>query len=98
MAARVADGLDLFKHTASSNGPITSGQLAALSGGEELLISETTTDDWEGVDRANISTARVLRPLATIGFINEVDEETWEATPITKSMAMEEVASGHRMV
>lgn len=38
MAARVADGLDLFKHIASSSGPITSGDLATLSGGEELLI------------------------------------------------------------
>lgn len=47
MAARVADGLDLFKHTASSKGPITSGELAALSGGEELLISMTACFDWD---------------------------------------------------
>lgn len=98
MAARVADGLDLFKHTTSSNGPITSGQLAALSGGEELLISKTTCFDYGRKYFANNIIARVLRPLATIGFINEVDEQTWEATPITRAMAMEEVASGHRMV
>lgn len=40
----------------------------------------------------------MLRPLATIGFVDEVDQQTWQATPITKSIAMEEVASGHRMV
>lgn len=98
MAARVADGLDLFKHIASSNGSITSGDLAALSGGEELLISRIKCVDFQRKERPNMSTARVLRPLATIGFVNEVEEQTWQATAITKSMAMEEVASGHRMV
>lgn len=97
MAARVADGLGLFKHIASSSGPITSGGLASLSGGEELLISRATCG-YITKQMADTSTARVLRPLATIGFVNEVDEQTWEATPITKAMAMEEVASGHRMV
>lgn len=47
MAARVADGLDLFKHIASSNGPVTSRDLAALSRGEELLIGTDTGVDFE---------------------------------------------------
>lgn len=46
----------------------------------------------------NTTTVRVLRALATIGFISETEKQTWEATPITKAMATEEVASGHRMV
>ncbi|KAI0011121.1 hypothetical protein F4779DRAFT_575080 [Xylariaceae sp. FL0662B] len=41
---------------------------------------------------------RVLRPLAATGFVQEVGERTWEATPITKAMATEEVSAGHRMV
>lgn len=47
MAARVADGLDLFKHIASSNGPVTSRDLAALSGGEGLLIGTDVVVDFE---------------------------------------------------
>ncbi|CAJ2504618.1 Uu.00g120120.m01.CDS01 [Anthostomella pinea] len=41
---------------------------------------------------------RTLRPLASIGFVDEVGERTWEATPVTKAMATEEIAAGHRMV
>lgn len=43
-------------------------------------------------------TVRVLRPLSAIGFINEVGEKTWEANLVTKAMATEQIASGHRMV
>ncbi|KAI0839341.1 sterigmatocystin 8-O-methyltransferase [Hypoxylon sp. FL0890] len=41
---------------------------------------------------------RILRPLASVRFVKEVDERTWEATAITKAMATEEIAAGHRMV
>ncbi|GAB1312628.1 hypothetical protein MFIFM68171_02838 [Madurella fahalii] len=41
---------------------------------------------------------RILRPMAAIGFVKEVAERTWIATPITKAMATEEIAAGHRMV
>ncbi|OTA56458.1 S-adenosyl-L-methionine-dependent methyltransferase [Hypoxylon sp. EC38] len=41
---------------------------------------------------------RILRPLAAIGFVEEVGERTWRATPITRAMATEEIASGHRMI
>ncbi|KAI1073721.1 putative O-methyltransferase [Whalleya microplaca] len=41
---------------------------------------------------------RVLRPLAATGFVKEVEERTWEATPITRAMATEEISAGHRMV
>ncbi|KAI2619934.1 S-adenosyl-L-methionine-dependent methyltransferase [Hypoxylon sp. NC1633] len=40
----------------------------------------------------------ILRPLASVRFVNEVSERTWEATPITKAMATEEIATGHRTV
>lgn len=43
-------------------------------------------------------TVRVLRLLAAIHFINEVGDKTWEANSITKAMATEEIAAGHRMV
>lgn len=42
--------------------------------------------------------ARILRPLAAIGFVNEVGEQTWEATPLTEVMAEKEISAGFRMV
>ncbi|KAK2615902.1 hypothetical protein N8I77_002625 [Diaporthe amygdali] len=80
VAARIADGLNLFKHIVNHGGPISSEKLAALSQGEELLI------------------VRILRLLATVGFVNEVGFQKWEATGITRAMATEEIAAGHRMV
>ncbi|KAI0161875.1 putative O-methyltransferase [Hypoxylon sp. FL1284] len=41
---------------------------------------------------------RILRPLASMGLIKEAGPRTWEATPITKVMASEEIAAGYRMV
>ncbi|KAI1375689.1 putative O-methyltransferase [Hypoxylon crocopeplum] len=41
---------------------------------------------------------RTLRPLASTGFVEEVDVCTWKATPITRAMATEEIAAGHRIV
>ncbi|KAI1126591.1 putative O-methyltransferase [Nemania abortiva] len=38
IAARIAVHLDLFKHIANHDAPVTSDELASLSGGEELLI------------------------------------------------------------
>lgn len=34
--------------------------------------------------------------MAATGFVKEVGERTWEATPITEAMATEEIAAGHR--
>ncbi|KAI1455340.1 putative O-methyltransferase [Annulohypoxylon moriforme] len=41
---------------------------------------------------------RVLRLLAATGFVEEVGERTWEATPITEAMATEGIAAGHRFL
>ena len=41
---------------------------------------------------------RVLRPLAATGFAKEVAENTWAATAVTRAMATEEIAAGHRIV
>lgn len=38
IAARIAIGLNLFRHIADSEGPVDSKTLASLSNGEELLI------------------------------------------------------------
>lgn len=43
MSARIAINLDLFKLITANGSPITSQQLAAKSGGEELLISKKCT-------------------------------------------------------
>ncbi|KAI1486916.1 sterigmatocystin 8-O-methyltransferase [Biscogniauxia mediterranea] len=80
VAARIAVDLNLFKLIVDHGSPITSVELATLSGGEELLI------------------VRILRPLASLEFVKEVDNQTWIATPVTKAMATEEIAAGHRMV
>jgi len=34
--------------------------------------------------------------MAAIGFVKEVGQQTWEATLITREMAKEEIAAGHR--
>lgn len=41
---------------------------------------------------------RILRPLAGAGFVKEVGEELWEATPISAAMTKPGVAAGHRML
>ncbi|KUI54615.1 Demethylsterigmatocystin 6-O-methyltransferase [Cytospora mali] len=80
VAARIAVDLGLFKHIVDHDGPVTSEELASMSGGEELLI------------------IRILRPLASMGFVDEVGERTWQATPTTEAMATEEISAGHRMI
>ncbi|KAF3021971.1 hypothetical protein E8E14_010378 [Neopestalotiopsis sp. 37M] len=80
VAARTAVEMGLFGYIAQQDGPSSCEELAAKSGGEELLIS------------------RILRPLASIGFVKEAGERTWSATPITQAMATDEIAAGHRMV
>lgn len=42
-AARIADGLDLFKHIIDHGAPISSKELASISKGEELLIGTYRT-------------------------------------------------------
>jgi hypothetical protein len=42
VAARIAVDLHLFEFIANADGPLTSAELASLSGGEELLISMST--------------------------------------------------------
>ncbi|EER39493.1 sterigmatocystin 8-O-methyltransferase [Histoplasma capsulatum H143] len=41
---------------------------------------------------------RILRPLSAVHLVEEVDSRTWTATPVTKAMATEEIAAGHRMI
>jgi hypothetical protein len=102
-AARIADGLNLFKHIVDHGCPISSKELASVSQGEELLIgtngtpphtahSETLQDKY----KSNTSKGRVLRALGSIGFVDEIGPQTWQATAITKAMATEGIAAGHR--
>jgi hypothetical protein len=39
-----------------------------------------------------------MRPLAAVGFVREVGEQTWEPTAVTHAMATDEIAAGHRMM
>ncbi|KAI3329076.1 sterigmatocystin 8-O-methyltransferase [Xylariaceae sp. AK1471] len=39
---------------------------------------------------------RILRAMSTIGFVAEVGERTWEANAITRAMATDGIAAGHR--
>ncbi|KAI5921763.1 sterigmatocystin 8-O-methyltransferase [Camillea tinctor] len=80
IAARISIDLNLFTLIVNRNGPITSKELAELSGGEELLIIQ------------------ILRPLASTGFVEEVGERMWIATPVTRAMAKEGIAAGHRLI
>ncbi|KAI1650364.1 putative O-methyltransferase [Daldinia loculata] len=80
VSAKIAVDLNIFKLIADHDGPITSKELAALSGADEILL------------------VRILRPMSSLGFVEEVGERTWIATPITKEMAREEIAASHRMI
>lgn len=106
VSARVAVDLKLFQHIVQE-GPITSARLAELSGAEELLISECYCicstlrqrylSNKEAQCRIN-DPVRILRPLSAVHLVEEVDSRTWTATPVTKAMATEEIAAGHRMM
>ncbi|KAF5137562.1 O-methyltransferase asqD [Metarhizium anisopliae] len=89
VAARVAINLRLFELIASATGPVTSTRLASESGGEELLIRYSVTVGKQ---------VRILRPLSSVGIVNEVGERQWTATPVTHAMASEGIAAGHRMM
>ncbi|KAI8628016.1 sterigmatocystin 8-O-methyltransferase [Xylariaceae sp. FL1651] len=41
---------------------------------------------------------RILRVLAAAGLIADVGDRTWQASPITRAMAVENIAAGYRMV
>ncbi|KAL2816629.1 o-methyltransferase [Aspergillus cavernicola] len=41
---------------------------------------------------------RILRVLSSVHFVKEVSARTWIPTPITKAMAMKEIAAGHRFI
>ncbi|TEY71671.1 hypothetical protein BOTCAL_0088g00030 [Botryotinia calthae] len=89
MSARIAVDLKLFEYIVDNGRPITVGELATLSGAEELFIIGTCFDNLR---------ERILRPLAGAGFVKEVDEEVWVATPISEAMTKPGVAAGHRML
>jgi hypothetical protein len=97
MSAKVAVDLKLFEYVVTKNGPITATELAILSGAEELLIGEFHHELVRKQILSNYS-VRVLRPLAATGFLKEVDEKTWTATPVSQAMAINEIAAGHRMM
>jgi hypothetical protein len=99
VAAKVGVELGLFKHISDHDGPINSGELANLTGGEELLICKplvTPHKPWTSKSDMNIG--RILRAMSAIGFVKEVGERTWEANPITRAMATEGIAAGHRVL
>ncbi|KAF2264003.1 O-methyltransferase [Lojkania enalia] len=39
---------------------------------------------------------RLLRPLAALGFVQEVAENTWTSTPITEAMSIPAIQAGHK--
>ncbi|KAI1266025.1 sterigmatocystin 8-O-methyltransferase [Xylariaceae sp. FL1019] len=41
---------------------------------------------------------RILRAMSSIGFVREVDEMKWEANAVTRAMATDGIAAGHRML
>lgn len=89
--------MGLFKLIADNDGPISSKELAAKSGGEELLISEFHTGA-NFMNCINSPSVRILRPLASVGVVKEAGERQWEPSPVTHAMATEEIAAGHRMM
>ncbi len=90
--------MNLFEYIAGHGSPINSEELAAASGGEELLISMLRAASLRLFRDANGMLVRVLRLLACEGFVKEVGERTWAATPVTAVMAAEPIAAGYRLM
>ena len=59
--------------------------------------------DWSGTAASkiygrsytNVPTVRLLRPLAALGFVKEVYEKTWAATPVTHVMSAPPIQAAH---
>jgi hypothetical protein len=87
----------LFDILARSEEPKTAADLAREPGGEELFIGERNQICIVLVRRLirKLSAVRHLRGLNALGFVKEVDEQTWVATPVTKAMAMKPMQAAH---
>ena len=95
--------MNLFTHVVNKTGPISSHELASLSGGEEQLIGTyskvyPTSDKVGGNRKANHTLVRLLRALSPMGILEEVGEKMWQATPVTVAMTSEGISAGYRMV
>jgi hypothetical protein len=98
MCARVAVDLNLFEHIVNNPGPITASKLATLTGGEELLLGQLSSISTFIEPFLMKIEVRILRTLSAAGFVEEVGEKTWKATNISRAMADDRIAAGHRML
>jgi len=58
----------------------------------------TTTQLSSASGGEELMLTRILRLLASVGFVHEISQNLWGATPTTKAMATSTVAAGHRFV
>ncbi|PGH29242.1 hypothetical protein GX50_08005 [[Emmonsia] crescens] len=63
---------------------------------QEGPVTSTRLAELSGAEELLI--IRILRPLSAVNLVEEVGSRTWKATRITKAMATEEIAAGHRMI
>ncbi|KKZ65436.1 hypothetical protein EMCG_08735 [[Emmonsia] crescens] len=63
---------------------------------QEGPVTSTRLAELSGAEELLI--IRILRPLSAVHLVEEVGSRTWKATRITKAMATEEIAAGHRMI
>lgn len=83
--ARIGADLKIFSAVAQSEKPLTTSELAQLSGAApELmgmyfrLLLKNTADSFQG---------RILRYLASVGMVKEESKDTYSANNITKVLA-----------
>lgn len=93
--------LDLFSHISSrAKDPITSKELVAATKGDEYLICEQmilyTIHCRPGIDLTE--TARTLRLLASVDFVQQTGPDQWCANATTHAMTSAPLAAGHRFV
>lgn len=70
----------------------------------DLKLFHLIADSSSGITVARLAEAsgcsetllvRLLRPLAALHFVHEVDESMWSATPITRAMCIPPIEAAH---
>lgn len=97
LCTRLAIDLKLFTIITGHGSAITAEELASKSSGEELLISTYKMDPSSaGPHLTFIFIVRIMRVLSIMGFVKELAEQQWTATPITVAMTRPAIEGSHK--
>ncbi|KAI9695844.1 MAG: hypothetical protein M1820_008399 [Bogoriella megaspora] len=92
--------LGAVKKVVEMGKPVTAKELSISCGGEEMLISESLhlmESNWSWVD-LRLHAVRLMRPLVALGIFRETDIQTYEATPISKTLMAPPLIGGYQFM